>query len=125
VATPGRLEQVLDNLIENALAVAPAGTVVKVTAARSVAGLELHVVDAGPGLTPAERARAFDRFWRADPKGAAGGSGLGLAIVARLVQADGGTVELRDPPGGGLDAVVGLPAAATSVRASAAGEDHG
>ncbi len=123
-ATPGRLEQVLDNLIENALAVAPAGTAVKVTASSSAAGAEVRVVDAGPGLTPAERARAFDRFWRADAKGAAGGSGLGLAIVARLVEADGGTVELHDAPGGGLAAVVRLPAVAEGPAASAPGEER-
>jgi signal transduction histidine kinase len=57
-------------------------------------------------MTPEQRARAFDRFWRAGS--GAGGSGLGLAIVRRLVEADEGEVELEDAPGGGLDAVVRL-----------------
>ena len=91
---PERVEQVLDNLLANALEASP-------PAARSRDGLarrraELHVVDEGPGLTTDERARAFDRFWRA---GTGAGSGLGLAIATRLVEVDGGTIELRDARG--------------------------
>ncbi len=106
-----RLAQILDNLVANALAAAPGGSTVTVSAARADRWLELHVRDQGPGMTAEQRARAFDRFWRAP--GAAGGhglggSGLGLAIVRRLVEADEGEVELADAPGGGLDAVVRL-----------------
>ncbi len=68
---------------------------------------ELRVVDQGLGLTAEQRQRAFDRFWRAGSDGE--GSGLGLAIVARLVQADGGTVELRAATSGGVEAVVRFP----------------
>jgi signal transduction histidine kinase len=100
-ATRERLDQVLDNLIENALEHSPAGGRVTVGAAGSV----VHVVDEGPGLTDEERERAFDRFWRA---GRGEGSGLGLAIVRRLVEADGGSVELRRAETGGIDAVVSL-----------------
>jgi signal transduction histidine kinase len=108
-ATPGRLEQVLDNLLANALEVSPPGSAILVSAERADGWAEIHVVDEGPGMTPEQRARAFDRFWRADDRGE--GFGLGLAIVHRLVSSDGGTVELRDAPSGGLDAVVRLPAA--------------
>ncbi len=97
-----RLSQVLDNLLANALAVAPAGSIVTVT----VSPTEVRVRDAGPGMTPEQRARAFDRFWRVGS--GAGGSGLGLAIVKRLVEAEGGTVELAGAPGGGLEAIVRL-----------------
>jgi signal transduction histidine kinase len=58
-------------------------------------------------MTDEQKARAFDRFWRADSDG--GGSGLGLAIVRRLVEVDGGTTELQDAAGGGLEVVVRLP----------------
>jgi signal transduction histidine kinase len=97
-AAPGRVVQVVDNLVANALEAARSRVVVQVR------GNELRVVDDGPGMSDDEKARAFDRFWttRAD------GSGLGLAIVRRLVETDGGRVSLRDAPGGGLEAAVAL-----------------
>ncbi len=98
-AATGRAEQVLDNLLANAIDAAPAGTTVTVAAR----GPELHVVDEGPGLTAAQRERAFDRFWT---WGKRSGSGLGLAIAKRLVELDGGSIELREAPGGGVDATV-------------------
>jgi two-component system OmpR family sensor kinase len=119
-STPGRLEQVLDNLLSNALDVAPVGTTVEVVAVLDGAPVRLSVRDHGPGMTAEQRRRAFDRFWRADPtrKGPNGGGqeghggfGLGLAIVQRLVVADGGTITLADTPGGGLSVVLELPAA--------------
>jgi signal transduction histidine kinase len=65
------------------------------------------VVDEGAGLTADQRERAFDRFWRASK---APGSGLGLSIARRLVELDGGTIELRTASTGGIDAVVRYPA---------------
>jgi signal transduction histidine kinase len=109
LATPGSLEQVLDNLISNALhAMSPGGRIL-LTAGRRNDEVELHVRDTGPGMTAEQRSRALDRFWRASS--ARGGTGLGLAIVHRLVTADGGTVELHEADGGGLDVVIGLPRA--------------
>jgi signal transduction histidine kinase len=113
LATPGRLEQVLDNLLANALDHAPAGTTVTVSASRQGEVVEICVADEGPGMGGDEIARAFDRFWRADAAG--DGFGLGLAIVERLVSADGGAVELLAPDGGGLEAVVTLRQAMTPV----------
>jgi signal transduction histidine kinase len=106
LATPGALEQVLDNLISNALAVSPRGSVLRIEASAAIDGIELHVADEGPGMTAEQRARAFDRFWRGGPPGS--GTGLGLAVVHRLVTTDGGTVELRQAVGGGLDASIRL-----------------
>ncbi len=110
-ADPDRLVQVLDNLVANALDAAPEGTSITLQGVEgSPARSEIHVVDDGAGLPPEERARAFDRLWRADPtRDGLGGSGLGLAIVAKLVHADGGTARLDAAPGGGVDAVVDLP----------------
>jgi signal transduction histidine kinase len=105
-AAPGRLAQVLDNLLANALDASPAGGTVTASAGTASPWVELHFSDDGPGLTPEQRKRAFDRFWRAGS--GAGGSGLGLAIVKRLVAADDGEVELREASGGGVDAVVRL-----------------
>jgi signal transduction histidine kinase len=105
-AAPGRLAQVLDNLLSNALEASPAGGSVTLSALAAPPWVELHLRDEGPGLTPDQRERAFDRFWRAGSGG--DGSGLGLAIVRQLVAADEGEVELRDASGGGVDAVVRL-----------------
>ena len=106
LATPDRLTQVLDNLVDNALEVAPSGSTIRLTVVRTPTGPAIHVQDQGPGMTPDQRERAFDRFWQG-PEGT-GSSGLGLAIVQKLVQADGGHVELHEAPEGGLDAVVQL-----------------
>ena len=108
-AARDRVTQVLDNLLSNAIRHAPAGSVVTVAVERRGQTVELRVEDHGPGLSDEQKARAFDRFWRASPSGS--GSGLGLAIVRRLVEVDGGTIELRDAVGGGLAAVVRFPAA--------------
>jgi signal transduction histidine kinase len=77
--------------------------------------VELHVADQGAGMSAEQRRRAFDRFWRAGRPGT--GTGLGLAIVHRLVTADGGTIELRDAPGDGLDAVIVLRRVLNAPRA--------
>jgi signal transduction histidine kinase len=113
-ATPDRLVQVVDNLLANALDVAPPGSRVTLRTDRPGRGawVELHVIDQGPGLSDEDRAHAFDRFWRGNVARAApdglGGSGLGLSIVRRLVTADGGEVDLLPADGGGTDAVVRL-----------------
>jgi signal transduction histidine kinase len=105
-ATPGRIEQVLDNVLNNALEVAPARSAVLVTT-RVVRGfVEVRVIDAGPGLGEEQRRRAFDRFWRGSAPAGEGGFGLGLAIVRQLVVADGGEVELARASTGGLEVVL-------------------
>lgn len=105
----GGLEQVLDNLLDNALVVAPRGTTIRVAVTEDGDDAVLSVRDHGPGLSPAERARATDRFWRA-PGAPPGGTGLGLAIVSELTTVSGGTVTIDDPADGpGLVVRVRLP----------------
>lgn len=115
-ALPDAIEQILDNLLANALAVAPAGSTITVDRRLAPTGdpldggdpvVRLRVTDQGPGLAEEDRLRAFDRFWRA-PGATKGGTGLGLALVQQLTEASGGHVELRAGPGGGVDAVVSL-----------------
>jgi signal transduction histidine kinase len=104
-----RLVQVLDNLISNALRASPDNATVMVEVGRVRGSAEMRVRDAGRGMTADQKGRAFDRFWRAGS--GRDGSGLGLAIVKRLLEIDGGTIELQDVRGGGLEAVVRLPVA--------------
>ncbi len=111
---PGDLEQILDNLVANALDASPEGSTIGVELRREGNGVtSLHIVDEGPGLDDADRARAFDRFWQG-PGRRGGNSGLGLAIVRQLARRNGIEVRLEPAPGGGLDAVVRLVAAAGS-----------
>jgi signal transduction histidine kinase len=105
----GHLEQMLDNLLDNAIeALSDRGGRVTVTVASSDAGATLTVADDGPGMTQQERSRAFLRF----STGSQNGTGLGLAIVQRLVTSNGGTVRLEDTPGGGLTVVLEFPGTA-------------
>jgi signal transduction histidine kinase len=111
-STPGHLEQILDNLLANALdALQPGGTV-RIDAEPQADAAVVRVVDDGPGMTADMRAHAFDRFVT-DRRGD-GGTGLGLAIVGRLVAADHGRAELRETDGGGLTVEVQLPVARDS-----------
>jgi signal transduction histidine kinase len=108
-AVPGALDQILDNYLDNAIAVAsPSSTVEVVVDAASPSVTRVHVLDRGPGLSDEQLAHAFERFWRAADAGH-DGSGIGLAIVAHLAASSGGTVSLQRRPGGGLDASVTLP----------------
>lgn len=115
--TPGALEQALDNLVANALDVAPPGSVLTVSASEAGREIVIAVADQGPGMPAEAREHAFDRFWQGEAGGS--GSGLGLAIVRSLVEADGGTVALDEAPGGGLRAVIRLPSAAAMPEAAA------
>ncbi|MFE2940229.1 ATP-binding protein [Streptomyces sp. NPDC059255] len=120
-AIPGALEQIIDNLLANALRVSPPGTTITLATAITPGGVELHVIDQGPGMTETERQRAFDRFWRASST-RHDGTGLGLPIVEQLTHASGGHITLEAAPGGGLDAVVRLrPATGTPRPASVVG----
>ena len=110
LATPGRLEQVLDNLLNNALEVAPAGSAIELGVSRVGDDVLVRVADAGPGMSEEHRAHAFDRFWRAEEQDSTG-FGLGLAIVRQLAVADGGDVTLGTSAAGGLEVTVSLPAA--------------
>jgi len=101
----GHLEQILDNLIANAVDAVPEGG--SITLDRGTVGdaVRVFVRDDGPGMTDEAKAVAFRRF--GNPK--ARGAGLGLAIVHRLVTVNGGTAGLEDTPGGRLTVVLDLP----------------
>ena len=115
-ATPGHLEQVLDNLLANALDVTPDEGQITVSTRQHHDRVRLEVIDSGPGMTPAQRAEAFRRFWTqpadSPSRESTSSSGLGLAIVHRLITVDGGTIRLTNIPGLGLAAQIDLHAAA-------------
>jgi signal transduction histidine kinase len=104
----------LDNLLENALVHAPAGSTVAITWGRDGDEAFIAVLDDGPGISPEDAAAAFERFQRgaARPAGR-GGTGLGLAIVGALAARWGGSASLRPRPEGGTRAEIRLPAAGT------------
>src|SRR5690606_2908566 len=116
-----RLRQVLDNLVTNALTHTAPGTPVTLRLRpEGETHAVIEVADRGPGLTPEQSARVFERFYRVDKartRRAASrgtghtGSGLGLAIVAALTAAHSGTVEVDSVPGEGATFRVRLPLA--------------
>jgi signal transduction histidine kinase len=113
----GHLEQVLDNLLANAIEALGDGGHVTVTVRGTEAGTELVVADNGPGMSAEERSRAFLRFTTASQNG----TGLGLAIVHRLVTSNGGTARLSETPGGGLTVTLEFPAVVTQDSPRAEG----
>jgi signal transduction histidine kinase len=116
-AGAGQLEQVVVNLIDNAVHAVASGGRIQITLRDTVEWLELAVIDNGPGMTGEVRARACEAFFTTRAPGA--GSGLGLAIVTAIVTKHGGELVLESAPGTGTTARVRLPTAAhTPLRPS-------
>jgi signal transduction histidine kinase len=107
---PQRMEQVIGNLVGNALRYIPDGGKIWLTFEKSSNSAKLFVNDNGPGVAEDELPYLFDRFWRKEKSRArsAGGTGLGLAIVKQLVEAQNGTIEARNRPEGGLQVLIEL-----------------
>ena len=111
----GRLTQVIDNLIGNAIKHTPPGSPVTVTVAGRAGEAELTVADRGPGMTAEQASRVFERFYRTDGARtrASGGAGLGLAIATALAAAHGGEITVDTAPGHGAAFCLRLPQAGT------------
>jgi two-component system sensor histidine kinase BaeS len=110
-ADPVRLRQAIGNLVSNAIRHTPAGGRVTVTTRTDGTAQVIDVADTGPGLSAAEQAMVFERFWRAEKSRSrqTGGSGLGLSIVRKLIEAHGGTASVRSEPGAGATFTLRLP----------------
>ncbi len=112
---PPMLERVVANTVANAITWSPPGACVTVHASvhASVHGSNvcLQIIDHGPGIAPKDRSRLMEPFERVvgNSPNASGGVGLGLAIAGGLTHAVGGTIRLRDTPGGGLTVELMLP----------------
>lgn len=115
------LRQVVGNLLSNVRIHTPSDARLVIEVGRDESAVRLRISDSGPGLAPRDAARAFDRFFRADPERApdTGGAGLGMAIVQAVVQAHHGTVTLDTAPGQGLTVRITLPAAPAPDLAAA------
>lgn len=103
------LEQVLLNLIENAVKYSPAGTLILIKAMSTGDSISVEVADQGPGLPSGTEERVFEKFYQVQPEHAAAGAGLGLAICRIIVEAHGGTIRAANRPEGGASFVFALP----------------
>jgi two-component system, OmpR family, sensor histidine kinase BaeS len=110
-ADPGRMTQVLTNILDNALRHTPEGGRISFAAREVEEMVELSIQDSGPGLNIEDADRIFERLYRADASRYRedGGSGLGLAIAKSIVQAHGGQISAESEPGSGLKIKIRLP----------------
>jgi signal transduction histidine kinase len=115
IADEALLQRVVNNLLDNAMRYSPAGGVVRAGATAVRGGVRLEVVDHGPGIPPAERARIFERFYRVDDSRSNGGAGLGLAIAQWVVVMHGGSISAEDARPTGCRMVVELPGCVAGV----------
>jgi two-component system sensor histidine kinase KdpD len=105
----GLIEQVLVNLVDNALKFTPADTPVEISVRASPGGVTFEVADRGPGLSATEVDRVFDKFYRGSAETDQPGAGLGLAVCDGIIRAHGGTIRATARPGGGATFSFFLP----------------
>jgi signal transduction histidine kinase len=117
-----RLDQVLDNLVGNALKYSPPGSSITITVRADAAGAHLSVADTGAGIPPESLPYLFERFYRGTQTNGTGGLGLGLYIVRMLVEAHGGTVHAESAPSQGTTIHVQLPLDAPPLRMENTGQ---
>jgi signal transduction histidine kinase len=119
---PPRIEQVLTNLIGNALRYAPRDSTIEIASCRATeAGrdfVEISITDAGPGVPERERRRIFEPYVQIEAQ-RAGGLGLGLAICKRIIEAHGGVIHVEARAEGGSRFVFRLPAATLRLAGAA------
>ncbi|MFC1901110.1 sensor histidine kinase [Chloroflexota bacterium] len=106
-----RIGQVLNNLIDNAIAHTPEGGNIDISASLEEDRLKISITDTGEGISPEDLPYIFERFYRTDRSRSrtTGGSGLGLTIARRLVEAHGGSIDVRSEPGKGSSFTFTLP----------------
>jgi two-component system phosphate regulon sensor histidine kinase PhoR len=114
LADPGRIHQVVANIVHNGIKFTPPGGSIRVTAQASGEFVTLAVRDTGIGIAAQDVPRIFERFFKTDRSRAEGGTGLGLAIAKHLVQAHGGTIWVESVEGKGSTFFFTLPVAQTS-----------
>ncbi len=121
-----RLAQVFANLVHNAVKFSPAGTEVRVGVRREGRMLEGWVADDGPGVSPGDQARIFERFYKADrTRTAGGGTGLGLAISRHIVEGHGGEIRVESDEGRGATFAFTIPVSDAAHEPAPAGAASG
>lgn len=114
-----RIEQVVTNLLDNAVRYAPPGSLVTVAVVQTQSGrARVTVRDRGPGVPETHRARIFDRFYQVPLAGATAGMGLGLYLARQIVEQHGGRIRVGAAKGGGARFVVSLPVAPPPAAAT-------
>ncbi len=103
------IQQVLINLLENAIKYTPQAVRITISAERIGAKIRLHIIDSGAGIPLEQQARLFEKFHRLAPESALSGVGLGLALCRSIMEAHGGSIYLSNPTQGGSDFVLELP----------------
>lgn len=116
LADRARVEQVVLNLVHNAIKFTPAGGSITVAARVAEGMLEVAVTDTGSGIPEADLARVFERFYKTDRARRSEGTGLGLAIAKHIVQAHGGGITATSAPGAGASFVFTLPILADAAE---------
>jgi len=113
VADPFRMEQVLNNLLENAIKFTPEGGRINISVATGNSQMVIRVADTGVGIPPADLPHVFEQFYRVEKARSreAGGTGLGLSIVKHIVALHGGSVEAESVLGKGVTIILRLPMA--------------
>jgi signal transduction histidine kinase len=113
MADSAKLQQALVNALSNAMKYSDQGSPITLRTwsaqRQQVAWVGVRVTDKGMGMTPEQTARAFERFYRADPSGHILGAGLGLAIIKEMMTLHGGEVELHSLEGAGTEITLWLP----------------
>ncbi|MBI2955530.1 MAG: ATP-binding protein, partial [Chloroflexi bacterium] len=116
------IDQVLSNLIENAIKYTPSNTEIEITARLSDSKIRVDVADRGPGIAPSALPHMFQPFYRANSQGPRPkGTGLGLAVAKGLVEAHGGRIWAENRSGGGSRFSFELPLMATASTSSDSG----
>jgi signal transduction histidine kinase len=109
---PKRIRQVIANLLSNAIRYTPTSGRIEISIHGAEGEVEVYVSDTGPGISPEDLPRLFERFYRGDPaRNRSGGSGLGLAIARRWVEAHGGRIWAENNRTGGARFTFRLPSA--------------
>jgi two-component system sensor histidine kinase KdpD len=119
---PVQIDQVVTNVLENALRFSPPGGEIRISTGLVNAGVQIRIADQGPGIAETDRERVFEAFDRGGAEREGGGTGLGLSIARAIVSVHGGRIWIEGAPGGGTAVVAELPVGEPPPEARAVAE---